>query len=370
MQGKQLPKRMISVDILKISAMLMVVFLHATSSNYGLKDISVSWGSLQYLFVVALRMFSMCAVNCFVLISGYFYSAKNIKYTKLITLWLQVEFYSVGIYLLLCIVPNSGVTFNIKALIYCLLPLLTGRYWFFTDYFLLMLISPMLNTFMNKLGKSEFRNYLIVLLTVFSLIPTLNIFGDTFGTENGFSLLWFAVLYLLEGYLRNYPPKAKYYRKKYVGICLIMCVVFISADYLKQYISVFGAVSNLLSTYNHVLVLLSAVMLFCAAIRSPSEHQGNFSKIISKCAGMSFGVYLLHEHPQIRSFLWQELVNLQSVAHAPVRLGVQIIVTAVLVFLAAITIELIRMVIFQLVGKVFKNTPLIIKLQNIQTRRD
>lgn len=101
MQGKQLPKRMISVDILKISAMLMVVFLHATSSNYGLKDISVSWGSLQYLFVVALRMFSMCAVNCFVLISGYFYSAKNIKYTKLITLWLQVEFYSVGIYLLL-----------------------------------------------------------------------------------------------------------------------------------------------------------------------------------------------------------------------------------------------------------------------------
>lgn len=36
---------------------------------------------------------------------------------------------------------------------------------------------------------------LIVLIAVFSLIPTLNIFGDISGTEYGYSLVWFIVLY-------------------------------------------------------------------------------------------------------------------------------------------------------------------------------
>lgn len=97
--------RNVYMDILKIISMFMVVLLHAT--NYGIQDIKIEIGSINYFIVWIIRIISMVAVNCFVLISGYFLCQKkenkeNIL-KKIIRLWIQTEMYSIGIYLLLCL---------------------------------------------------------------------------------------------------------------------------------------------------------------------------------------------------------------------------------------------------------------------------
>lgn len=46
--------------------------------------------------------------------------------------------YSVGIYLVLCIIPKAEVAFSAKTLVRQMLPILTDQYWFFTCYILLM----------------------------------------------------------------------------------------------------------------------------------------------------------------------------------------------------------------------------------------
>ena len=171
-------QRIISYDILKITCMIMVVILHLTS--YGIQNTSIQFMSLPYWAILVLKNFSMVAVNCFVLISGYFLCQSDICLKKAIKLWIQVETYSIGIYLVLVFVPGSGVHFSIQQLIKHTFPLLTNQYWFFTYYILLFLIAPMLNIFIRNVEQAQFKRCLFILIIIFSVVPTCNIFNDNF----------------------------------------------------------------------------------------------------------------------------------------------------------------------------------------------
>lgn len=81
-------KRIVSIDILKIVCIIMVVMLHLTS--YGVKDISIKFLSIPYWFIAIFKSLSIVGVNCFVLISGYFLCQSDIKYKRILPLWIQV----------------------------------------------------------------------------------------------------------------------------------------------------------------------------------------------------------------------------------------------------------------------------------------
>ena len=183
--------RNISIDILKIVSMVMVIILH--TKTYGLKNVSLEPTSSLYWIVGALHFLSIVAVNCFVLISGYFTSQTTISYKKLIKLWLQVETFSVGIYLILCAIPNSGIEFAFGQFLVQLFPILSNQYWFFTCYLVLIFLAPFLNKFINTMEQKEFKKCLIVLLSLFVLIPSINVFGDNFDTSSGYSIFWFII---------------------------------------------------------------------------------------------------------------------------------------------------------------------------------
>ena len=106
----------------------MVVLLHLQS--YGIQKAEVELHTPIYWMALLVRSFSGVAVNCFVLISGYFLCDQVVKKRKLLSQWIQVEMYSVGIYLVLCIIPKAEVTFSAKTLVRQMLPILTNQYWF------------------------------------------------------------------------------------------------------------------------------------------------------------------------------------------------------------------------------------------------
>lgn len=342
------PVRNVSIDLLKIISMFMVVVLHATS--YGIEEANIISFSEEYWIETVLHSFSIVAVNCFVLITGYFLCTAEFNYKKILNLWIQVEVYSIGIYLILCLVPVSGVDFSARILIEQVCSLLTNQYWFFTCYALLFFISPWLNRLINILEKSEYEKLLAGIFVVFSLIPTINIFGDSFGTQNGYSLLWFVVLYLIAGYIRKFPLSKKHFGIGYI----ILCIANLLLTVLGQGVSVtaFRALLNLLTTtYNSCLVLGASICLFLFAEQSTFEY-GNFAKkIICRISGLSFGVYLLHENRFFRNSLWNGLVRLSEFTGNTGVFFLRFIGAVLLIFLAGIGVEWIRNSIINILYK-------------------
>ena len=86
-------KRNFGIDLLKITAIFMVVILHTnghggilfspsltyTQENFFYSNYSIVW-LIEYL--------AYCAVNCYALITGYFYWNKKVQYYKLVVFWL------------------------------------------------------------------------------------------------------------------------------------------------------------------------------------------------------------------------------------------------------------------------------------------
>lgn len=329
----------------------MVVLLHAT--NYGIRNLSIDVTSPINVVVAMLKAFSMVAVNCFVLVTGYYSSESNrINYNKLMSLWRQVFTYSVGVYLVLVCFTDT-VTFDVKMLIKMALPLFTNQYWFFTVYILLMLISPYINVFVRSVDQKTYIELLIGTIILFSIVPSINIFGDTFGTQYGYSLIWFVVLYISAAYIRRFEVKKRSYGLYYIIIGCIVCIAQLLMKYAqsRKYPGVVTTILNLQVQYNSPLVFAAAICLFLFALNHPL-NLGGWERLFGKVASMSFAVYLFHENGAIRNLLWNQWICLENVGDQVFYFTVRIVVSSMLIFTVGIMIEWIRRTISNMLVRV------------------
>ena len=346
--------RNIAFDILRLVSMLMVTMLHIT--GHGLENAELGLSQGTYWISMFLNTFSLVAVNCFVLISGYFLSAKATSPKKLLALWLQVWTYSVGIYLALCLIPGIPVDFRFTTLLECMCPLLSHQYWFFTAYFLLYLIAPFLNKLADGWSQKEYRNALILLLTVFCIVPSVNIWSDPFGTNRGYSLTWFVVLYLMAGYLRRFDLRcpvypALVYILSCAGLFAFRCAISL---WNPEHGFVHTVLDNQCS-YNGPLVVCASVGLFLWAKSASPKTGKQTSKIISRMAALSFGIYLLHDHGDVRQMLWQQWVRLGDVADSNGTFLFRVILVLVILFTAGLVAEFIRSNITTGIFRIFRS---------------
>lgn len=90
------------------------------------------------------------------------------------------------------------------------MPTITGRYWFFSAYFGLILLSPILNLFVHKSNLKHAFTFFVVLL-LFSIISVIY---DTFSLLEGYSVIWFVLVYLIGALVKKYDLN-KLFLKKY-----------------------------------------------------------------------------------------------------------------------------------------------------------
>ena len=159
-------------------------------------------------------------VTCFILLSGYFGIRFDLK--KLIGLDLMVIFFT-----LLGTVALGD--FGSKDLIKSCIPVLSRRYWFITCYFVLCILAPFLNQVAELLEREHFRRLLLLLLLVFSLIPTLTTYDVM--QDAGKGLAHFVMIYLLGRYLARYHTGHCSKKRLLLGIAgsttLIFCLSLI-----------------------------------------------------------------------------------------------------------------------------------------------
>ena len=103
---------MANLEVLRCVAMMMVVVLHYLGKGGLLPDLTAPL-SVQDMAAWLLEAFCIVAVNVYMMISGYFLCESSFKLSRLLTLWLQLWLYSVGIGVLAVvtgIVPAAEVS--------------------------------------------------------------------------------------------------------------------------------------------------------------------------------------------------------------------------------------------------------------------
>ena len=338
-------QRKYGLDILRILLAFMVITLHINAGATG-KVLSYSTEFPWNVIVGGVTTLCYPAVNCYVLICGYFsWNKKSDVKKKLFHLWLSLVFFSVLGYLIVCIASNQG--FNITELIKRFFPLIRVEWWYMVDYFALVLLSPAINKMIECLSRNQHRKLNILCIILFSVLPMLNKWEDQFGVNYGYGLLWFVVLYLIGSYLSKYNTietmikSIKCHRFLLFGILYLFTTFFIMA--IGKIIGAFGF-EFYLNPYNSILTLLQSVFL-CFAFVSLDISNKTIIAGLSYVAPLSLASYLFHCQEDIDVFLW-ELIKPWMYSNS---ISIIIVYFLILlgVFVIGISLEKIRIVCFK-----------------------
>ena len=351
MKGKA---RQANIELLRIIAMLMVVTLHYLVKGQALVSLIEDTGALNMLlwFVEAL---CIVTINLYVLISGYFLVDAEWKISRLVTLWFQVMFYSLGVPVV-CLALGLGEVkqWGLYDWINVLFPVQMEHYWFITAYVVLYLFVPALSAGVKKITKKQHQLIIAGLLLVFSIpksILPIGIPTDRFGYDFG----WFLCLFMIASYIRRYNipffcNKRRGFAVYILAVMGIWGISFLCAVLSRKGLPLTYAM-EMPYCYNHILVMVASVALFFV-FRYIQIPQGRLSNVICKISSYSLGVYLLHENLAVRT-KWQFWMGIERVKDG---FGIfpHMLLTIFAVFVAGVMVDFVRECIFKVVQRTWR----------------
>ncbi len=286
---------------------------------------------------------AVCAVDLFGLISGYLLAGSSGKVRRIVSLYCHVAFYTILITVLFAIFAPSRV--RTSDYIWALIAVF-GSYWYISAYVCVLLTLPIWNAFLRDcdLRKNPYKVFMCLAVILLGVI-LIKTGRDPFEFRSGYSCTWLVVLYLLGGLLRVNADIVRTIRLR-VGIKTLLGGYFLSALIPAASLLFFSeSVSDFLYAYTSPSVLLCAVILFeiLCEVKIPSASVNRHIATLAPCA---LGVYLIHDHPLVRSCL---LERLSFVAEEHVLSGVlKVSGLALGIFIGCLAIDFLRRQLFQL----------------------
>jgi surface polysaccharide O-acyltransferase-like enzyme len=290
--NNSLTKRNSNLELLRIILMIMIFILHFIYGTDAINKIETS--NFNYFLVNILEGLSIVAVNCFVLISGYF--SIKFRFKKILKLIFQVKFYAIILPLIVVVLFKFNL--SIKILFGCLFPIIFRQWWFVNTYIVLYFLSPMLNHAISKITKVQFKRILILLVAIFSLFNTMY---PTFNTEGGHGIYNFILLYLIGSYIRRYSDIA-HNKYKYLSIYFLNVIIVVIGNFVLTIITNQNSIK--FYNYDNIFVIIASVSLFLFFCKLNIQ-----SDLINKVAKLSFGTYLIHAHVSVWTYLKMNLFN-------------------------------------------------------------
>lgn len=322
-------ERQSNLELLRIIAMLVIVMHHYVVNSGLLEMINQNTLSMYSYMLLILGWGGKTAINCYIFITGYFMCKKEITVKKFIKLISEVLFYNVVIYTIF--VLNGYETFNLKECIKNILPITAISSGFTSAFLVFYLFIPFLNIFIKAMSKQQYFNLLILLFSVYTVLPSLKIYV-VFNY-----VTWFSVIYLGAAYIRLHLTEKTINYKNIMFGCLLLS--WLSVVCLANFGEILGkekgyAAYYLVADSNKILAVLTAVAVFM--------HFKNldirYSKWINKIAASTFGVLLIHANSDtMRQWLWKDTLNNVGWFNSPYEflhlfcsvIGIYIICTAI-----------------------------------------
>ena len=337
-------KRKPDVDLMRIISMYAITLHHLLVHGRAI-------GKYKFKELRLLNILTYWHVSSFALISGII-GYKTNKYSNLLYLWIWTVFYSVGIFLLAKKFRPKWV--EKSSIFYQFFPVIFIQYWYFTQYFGMYFFLPIINKGISLLNKSELKMVCTSLLCIFVIYKDLmNPKSDSFRICSGYSVASFLILFITGAYFGKYKIIFNGTINKII-FCFFCICVYISSSLICYYFGVF---------YYDSVLLLKLKALYIQRINSFPMLAQSFSiilflmqlkynkylgKIILFIGPLTFGVYLIHEHPLVRSYIIRELFNKD-----PINLSLKAVIKltifkAFIVFMICTIIDYFRELLFRL----------------------
>ena len=335
-----------NIEVLRIIAMIIIVAHHF--SVHGGFQFDTSYIGINRIWIQYLQLGGKIGVDIFVLISGYYLVSRTSSLTyKALKLWLQILFYSVVIFMV-SIALNLSI-FSKKAMLDSFFPISMNQWWFASTYFVLLLLTPFINIALTSMSKGLYQRALLLALIMWCILPSLSGLYPKFTiiSPQFSNLIWFITLYSLSAYIRLWHTTLSHTSKYYFVIAMGSFIVTFLSAVLFDYLNVIqkSIVFNPTALYDltSITILIGTVATFLGFL----QIKINNSKIINTISSATFGVYLLHDHPNIiRPLIWGTIFKNASYTDSNMLIPYSIMVIA-LVYLTCTFIELLRIHIIE-----------------------
>ncbi len=322
-------QRQSNIELCRLASILLVMLVHTTGQSLGH---NVSFG------VHLLEGFSIIGVNVFILITGYFSASP--KKTSLINLaficffWMLVKvvcryYFGEGI--------NHKYAFFI-----------TSSNWFIPSYIALLFVAPMLNSFCNFVRKKILWVGVASLLLIelwFDWLPPFP--AVKLGTQNGYSVFSFMILYLMARAIRLYGLPRWF--KKACPLIYIMCSfilamvahAFVRSGHLEIVRFSFWF------AYTNPLVILSSVafLMMFEQLHVQSKFINHIAKSTLACLLGHTAIFFLYTK-QFR-FLYEHFDGLLIVGYWALAI--------MIVFVSSVLVDQLRLLLWRPMNNWLKN---------------
>ena len=279
-------------ELLRLVCMFYILLHHFIV--HGLK-VAGYCGEEINIYGVICNSFLVIAVNCFILISGYF--GIKLSWKSFTNLCITCIFYILTLTIVGFIYNDF---FSLKELLYSFMPFSYSHYWFITSYFYLFLLSPLINKAIDNFTKKEFICSLIILALItfyFGFFRRGNI------NSNGYNLMNFIFLYFIARFISIHSKNilSKAYRKIYLSSYIINSLIVATVVMLIYYSPVnnFGIIKWGYA-YNNPFVIVSSISFFL--LFGTFNFRNNF---VNQLAKSSLAIYLIHENTNVRGILYK-----------------------------------------------------------------
>lgn len=352
-------KREVNLELLRIIAMLMVISLHylgkGNTMAAGITAVSPSNPNfINEVLAWTLEALSYGAVNLYVMISGYFLINSATRIEKVWKLFVQVLFYSIGIFLIFFAIGK--IPWYMKGSFYhygmVLFPFTSQHYWFASIYMILYLLAPFMAIGLRRTNKKQTFGLVIILLLCFSRVLKYLFPNMVMHDEQGYGIIWMIVVFVIAIYIRRFVPVNVKRRWLYFGVYIGASALTVGGTFLLAFVyNTTGHLDNFINYlygYNSPTVIAASVGLFLF-FRTLNIRAEGFGKVVLFVAPLTFGIYLLHEHYLLRD-LWIDLWKVDAVFTTPLFI-LHYVGVVLAVFIIGALAEWLRRLLFGLLDK-------------------
>lgn len=326
-----------NIELLRVLSMFLVVVghfcyncvkLNPILGSFPIDGVSgfVSWSIIEIIWLIA-----CVAVDCFVMISGYFLVDRvSFRWTGTLVVWFETFFYSLVLFGIYCI---SNHSFSLRDFVSAATPIHSNQYWFIKNYVGLMLVSPFLSLLARQLSKQQYQ----MLLIIGGVLSFKFLYGECYAGTMSFS--WFIYLFFAAGYIRLHGLPDVVVENSGKIWWGMLAMFFISVLLYNTYSNIKqGESFHLKSSAYDGVMFFFAVATFIFFLKIDISKSKVLIKI-SKLAPYTLGVYLIHENLNVKQLgLWKFVARL-SEGHP---LFLCCILSAIIIFGSCCVIDFFR----------------------------
>lgn len=306
-----------SIELYRIIATFAVLIVHFNGwflGDWPLPAYDINNPTLFRTGQMIISALSIICVNMFVIISGYF--GIRLKLSSILKLCIYLALIYIPLYIVKCINDHEFVLTDFIER--CFVISYAG--YFIQCYFMLMILSPVINAFIDKYGRDSLKWVLLFWGLEFWFDCIMEV--EELGYNRGYSVIHFVLMYMIARCIKLYEGDVKKINQWVWLLGYLLSTIVIVICHIIGIVWCWN--------YSNPIVVFSTVCSFL-----PFLYKTYFNKVINWIASGTLAVYIIHVTYYIRSSLQRVDCNLLDTNDYPMYL-IKIIIVILIVFVVSV----------------------------------